>query len=271
MVSVRRFLSGCSVVTLALIGPSCGAAQPSGWLEQPGTAPVAQLTSIGSIPHDSTAYTQGLFFRDGQLIESTGGYGTSTVRVISAETGRTEIRLHLPARYFGEGIAQLRDRIYLLTWREQTGFVFDAATLEQVGTFRYPGEGWGLTTDGESLILSDGSDVLRFLDPVTFEPTRMLTVVDGSRAVRQLNELEWVEGEVWANILLEDRIAVIDPITGAVNRWIDLRPLIPARRRYDPATVSNGIAYDAATRRVYLTGKLWPYIQIVELPLAVGR
>src|SRR5690606_37306349 len=126
------------------------------------------------------------FFRDGQLIESTGGYGTSTVRVISAETGRTEIRLHLPARDFGEGIAQLRDRIYLLTWREQTGFVFDAATLEQGGTFRYPGEGWGLTTDGESLILSDGSDVLRFLDPVTFEPTRMLTVVDGSRAVRQL-------------------------------------------------------------------------------------
>lgn len=271
MAALHRLLLYCVFPAVLLVGPGCAVAQPSNWLEEPAIAPVVRPVIVGAIPHDSTAYTQGLFFADGQLVESTGGYGTSTVRVISPRTGSAEIRLHLPARYFGEGAARLGDRIYHLTWRERTGFIYDVSTLAQVGTFQYSGEGWGLTTDGASLILSDGSDVLRFLDPTTFATTRTLAVFDGRRPVRQLNELEWIEGELWANVLLEDRIAVIDPASGVVSRWIDLQPAVPARRRYDPAAVSNGIAYDAATRRVYVTGKLWPHIQILELQPAAAR
>lgn len=254
------------ILLLALANASCAVAQPSTWLEPSLAAPLIQLPSEGRIFHDSTASTQGLFVQGANLVESTGGYGTSTLRIVSRATGEHEIRVNLPARFFGEGIAQLGDRIYQLTWREQTGFIYAAATLEQVGTFRYAGEGWGLATDGESLILSDGSDVLRFLDPETLETDSTVAVRDGERPIRQLNELEWIEGKVWANVLLEDRIAVIDPATGVVDGWIDLRPFLPSSRSYNSTTLSNGIAYDPANHRVYLTGKLWPHIEIVEFP-----
>lgn len=227
-------------------------------------APVYGYQVVRSYPHDPSAFTQGLFFSGGSLFETTGLEGRSGIRRVELRTGRVLQQQALDARYFGEGATAIGGRLYQLTWRSQTAFVYDLRTFRQTGSFRYPGEGWGLTTDGRRLIMSDGTAQLRFLDPRTFAETGRVTVNDGGRPIVSLNELEFVNGEVFANVWQTDLVARIDPATGRVTGWINLAGLLtPAER--SRTDVLNGIAWDARTRRLYVTGKLWPRLYEIRL------
>lgn len=234
-----------------------GAAQPS--------TPVWGYRVVKAYPHDPQAFTQGLFFEGGQFFESTGQKGSSWLRRVELETGKVLQQQDLPPNYFGEGSIGWKDKIVQLTWQEGVGFVWDLKTFEPRGAFAYPGEGWGLTRDDKRLIMSDGTAELRFLDPETLEEIGRVTVTDGGAKIDQLNELEWVEGEVWANIWLTDRIARIDPKTGKVVGWIDLTGILRPAAAKGGEDVLNGIAYDAARKKVYVTGKLWPELYEIEL------
>jgi glutaminyl-peptide cyclotransferase len=221
---------------------------------------------VNSYPHDSRAYTQGLVYRDGVLFESTGLNGRSTLRKVRLETGEVLQQHQLEARHFGEGLVDWNNQLIQLTWQTNVGFVYDLATFKPLRQFTYPGEGWGLTHDGKRLIMSDGQPTgeLRFLDPATLRETGRLTVRDGGRPVANLNELEFVRGELFANVYQTDRVARVDPATGLVVGWIDLSGLLtPAERR--DTDVLNGIAYDAAGDRLFVTGKLWPRLFEVRL------
>jgi glutamine cyclotransferase len=221
---------------------------------------------VAAYPHDPAAFTQGLAIDAGTLYEGTGQYGASSLRRVDLATGRVEKMRPLNPRYFGEGIAVLDGRIYQLTWQEQVGIVYDAATFEVLRTFSYAGEGWGLTHDGTHLILSDGTAVLRFYDPESFAVVRTVEAREGGRAIARLNELEYVNGEIWANIWYEDRIVRISPADGTVLGWIDLSSLY-SRAARGPEAVLNGIAYDADSARLFVTGKNWPTlfeIKVVE-------
>jgi glutamine cyclotransferase len=229
-----------------------------------GARATRTVNVVAAYPHDPNAFTQGLVVYAGKLLESTGQYGSSSLRRVDIQTGRVEQLLPLDATYFGEGIAVLNDRVYQLTWQNGIGFVHDARTFAAERTVRYTGEGWGLTTDGTHLILSDGTSALRFLDPQSFSVVRRLTVTDAEIPVVQINELELVEGEIWANIWHSDRIARIAPDTGEVVGWIDLSALYPSTERPAEA-VLNGIAYDPAEQRLFVTGKNWP--QLFELEI----
>lgn len=209
-------------------------------------------------PHDSNAFTQGLILVDGTLLESTGQEGSSSLRRVELETGKILKKVDVPLPYFAEGIAVLNGKVYQLTWQHQLGFIYDLQSLERVGEFTYPGEGWGLTTDGQSLIVSDGSSRLKYLDPSSFRVTKTITVVDGLTPVNNLNELEFVQGEIYANVWHDERVAVIDPQSGRVKEWIDLTGLIPEGELEDEEAVLNGIAYDEANNKLFVTGKLWP-------------
>jgi len=215
---------------------------------------------IATFPHDTSSFTQGLVFAsDGQMYESTGLQGESTLRRVDIATGQTLQRIDVPAQYFAEGLALVGDELLQLTWQNKIGFVYDRHTFKQKRTFSYQTEGWGIAYDGSSsLVMSDGSDTLTFLDPKSFGVVKTLRVMDAGRPVGNLNELEWIEGEIWANVWTTDRIARISPNTGEVNAWIDLSNLFPESQRRPPADVMNGIAYDKATRRIYITGKKWP-------------
>ncbi|WP_224249320.1 glutaminyl-peptide cyclotransferase [Hyalangium gracile] len=221
-------------------------------------APTSGFEIIQSWPHDPKAFTQGLVYRDGRLYEGTGLNGRSELREVNLETGEVLRRVALEDRHFGEGLTLLGGKLYQLTWRSQVGFIHDAATFQPAGQFRYTGEGWGLTNDGTSLIMSDGSSVLRFLDPATFTVQRTVKVKDGGREVSRLNELEFVDGEVYANVWGTDLIVRIDPATGRVTGWIDLTGLLAPSEQHGDEDVLNGIAYDPATGRLWVTGKLWP-------------
>jgi glutaminyl-peptide cyclotransferase len=221
------------------------------------TAPVWGYTVVKAYPHDDDAFTQGLVYRDGYLYESTGRNGHSTLRKVEIETGKVLERVALDRRFFAEGLAEWRGQLVQLTWDTNIGFVYDRATFKQLRTFTYKGEGWGLADDGTRLIMSDGTPELRYLDPVTLAETSRLRVLDGGVAVDELNELEVVKGEIFANVWLTDRIAVIAPGSGKVMAWIDLAGLLAAAPRNSDA-VLNGIAYDAARDRLFVTGKLWP-------------
>lgn len=209
-------------------------------------------------PHDPNAFTQGLVFLDGKIIESTGQEGRSSLRNIELQTGKILKKVEVPEPFFAEGIAVLNNRIYQLTWQHQLGFIYDAQTFEKIGEFNFNGEGWGLTTDGHSLIMSDGSNRLRFLDPDSFQVTKTIAVRDGKTPVRELNELEFVNGEIYANIWHDDRIAAINPQSGRITAWIDLAGLLQPGDVQDSEAVLNGIAYDASSGRLFVTGKLWP-------------
>ena len=221
------------------------------------TAPVAGYQVVRVYPHDPQAFTQGLVFAGGFLYEGTGLNGKSGIRKVKLENGEVIQVQRLEDRYFGEGIAVVGDTVVQLTWQSGVGFVYDRTSFQRTRTFTYSGEGWGLTYDGTRLIMSDGSATLRFLDPKTLENTGRLQVTDGGRPVAQLNELEVVKGEIFANVWQSDRIARIDPKTGIVRGWIDLRGILDPK---DAAGVDvlNGIAYDAAGDRLFVTGKLWP-------------
>ncbi len=226
------------------------------------TAPVAGYRVVNEYPHDRRAFTQGLVYVDGVLYEGTGRYGESTLRRVDLETGKVLQSRALDPVHFGEGIAVLGDRIYQLTWKTQTCFVYDRETFAPLDTFSYPTEGWGLTTDGERLIMSDGTNRLAVRDPATFAEVGSLEVFDGDQPVPALNELEYIDGEIWANVWRSDLIARIDPATGRVNSWIDLTELLGDRG--EKVDVLNGIAHDPTTGRIFVTGKLWPRLFEIE-------
>jgi glutamine cyclotransferase len=226
--------------------------------------PVYGYQVVRTYPHDPNAFTQGLFLRDGFLYESTGLEGASSIRKVELETGRVELERSISSRFFGEGIVDWKDRLIELTWKHQLGFIYDLDDFETRGEFSYPGEGWALTRDEHRIIMSDGTARLRFLDPETLKETGGVTVTDEGRPVDQLNELEWVKGEIYANIWQTDRIARIDPTTGQVKGWIDLAGLLPVEDRWR-ADVLNGIAYDAKADRLIVTGKLWPRLYEIRV------
>jgi len=223
-----------------------------------GPVPKYGYQIVNIWPHDSNAFTQGLILMDGKLLESTGEEGRSSLRRVELETGKVLKKVDVPVPYFAEGIAMLNGKVYQLTWQHHIGFIYDAQTFERTGQFNYAGEGWGLTTDGQSLILSDGSTRIRFINPADFTVTKTISVIDGSTPIDQLNELEYVNGEIYANVWHDNRIAVIDPQNGRVKSWIDLNGLMPEGELHDPEAVLNGIAYDQANNKLFVTGKLWP-------------
>lgn len=224
------------------------------------TAPTFGVTRVHTFPHDPQAFCQGLLYHDGFLYESTGNYGASSLRKVELTTGAVQQQHDLTPDLFGEGIALWHDQIIQLTWKNRQAIVYDRATFAELRRHTYPGVGWGLTSDGQQLIMSDGTATLRFLDPETFQVRRQVTVRDGSRRVTQLNELEYVAGEVYANVWYEDRIARIAPATGQVVGWLDLAGLFPASQRPHPDAVLNGIAYDPRQQRLFVTGKHWPHL-----------
>jgi glutamine cyclotransferase len=238
----------------ALLLTAAAGAQPA---SQRSAVPTIGYDVVRSYPHDPGAFTQGLIFRDGYLFESTGLNGRSSLRKVELETGRVVQRFDVDERYFAEGLADWNDRLIQLTWESNVAFVYDFASFKQVGTFDYSGEGWGLTQDGTRLIMSDGSSTLRFRDPATFKETGQIAVRDGGLMVDDLNELEFVKGQIYANVWFVDSITMIAPDSGLVTGWIDLRGLLPSRQAVG-ADVLNGIAYDAARDRLFVTGKLWP-------------
>jgi glutamine cyclotransferase len=213
---------------------------------------------VHTYPHDAQAYTQGLLFEDGHLYESTGLNGRSSLRMVDLETGRILQRADVPDNYFAEGLASWGSTLIQLTWQSHVAFVYDRFSFRLLHTFSYKGEGWGLTQDGKNLIMSDGTATLRFFDPRTFREVRHIVVEDRGAPVTQLNELEYVHGEIYANVWHTDRIVRISPSTGRVLGWIDLAGLLPENQRSDPEAVLNGIAWDSAHDRLFVTGKLWP-------------
>ncbi|ATC65938.1 glutamine cyclotransferase [Nibricoccus aquaticus] len=255
-------------LTALLLTPACKPSTPSPASASAPASPAAHYTYtiVATYPHDPEAFTQGLqYIGNNTLLEGTGLPGKSSLRRVDLATGNVLKRVNLPAPYFGEGITVLGDRIYQLTWQHQKGFIYDLTTFAPVGNFAYTGEGWGLTTDGHSLILSDGTATIRFLNPDTFAVTRTIDVTLDGRPIPRLNELEYIEGEIVANIWQTHTIVRIDPATGRVTGVIDLTGILPAAEHRPDTDVLNGIAYDPATKRLFVTGKNWPRLFEIKL------
>ncbi|MBK1703076.1 glutamine cyclotransferase [Halochromatium glycolicum] len=252
---VRLSAALCSV---ALLLAGCLAVQAG--------VPVSQVRIVARFPHDPNAFTQGLAFAEGELYEGTGGYGRSSLRRVDLASGRVLERVALPRQFFGEGITAWRDELIQLTWRAGIGLRYRRASLTETGRFSVAGEGWGLTDDGRHWIMSDGSAELRFLEPADGKEVRRLPVSDDGKPVRRLNELEFVRGEVWANIWYQDRLARIDPATGRVLGYVDLSDLWPRDRARERAQVLNGIAFEPETGRLFVTGKRWPWLYRIAIP-----
>jgi glutamine cyclotransferase len=218
---------------------------------------------VNTYPHDANAFTQGLLYQNGFLFEGTGNYGGSGIRKVDLASGRVLQQTPLPSGYFGEGITIWQDRLIQLTWTSKIAFAYDLQTFRQIGSFVYTTEGWGLTHDGKRLIMSDGSSNLYFRDPATFQEIGRIQVTDGGSPLKDLNELEFIKGEIWANVWQTERIARISPATGKVVSWIDLEGLRNKTGGERP-DVLNGIAYDAKTDRVFVTGKWWPKLYEIK-------
>lgn len=231
----------------------------------PRQIPVYTYEVVESYPHDTHAYTQGLVFHDGVFYESTGQYGESSLRKVEIKKGKVKKKIDVPGQYFAEGMTILGGKIYQLTWQQNKGFIYDLKDFKLEGEFHYDGEGWGLTTDGQSLILSDGTNQIRFLDPKDFRVVKTLNVLDGQEPLTELNELEYIHGEIYANIWKTDRIVRIDPRTGHINAWIDLAGLRPQETMTNGENVLNGIAYDPQGDHLYVTGKRWPKVFEIRL------
>ncbi len=254
--------TGAPVLAVALLLGLAAFVAPAAAVAQ---VPVYGFEVVRTYPHDRRAFTQGLAFLDGELLESTGRY-PSTVRRVRLEDGVVLQRRELDDAYFGEGLTEIDGRVMTLTWTSGKAFVWDADDLTPLGEHSYPGEGWGLTDDGARLILSDGTAALRFLDPATFEETGRVTVTLRGKPIDQINELEWIEGEVFANVWQTDVILRIDPATGVVTGVIDLAALMPDRSGLDPTdAVLNGIAWDPQGHRLFVTGKNWPTLFEIRL------
>ncbi len=222
--------------------------------------PVYGYQVVNKFPHSTSSYTEGFLFLDGLFYEGTGLEGHSALLADAPSTGNPVQKHDLAPQYFGEGIVDWGPNLYQWTWQTHTGFVYDRFTFRPIRQFTYTGEGWGMTHDKTALITSDGTSTLRFRDPATFKETRHITVHDGTKAIEQLNELEYVKGEIYANVWHDDRVARISPRDGRVLGWIDLRGLLPESQRVNAESVLNGIAYDAAHDRLFVTGKQWPAV-----------
>jgi len=222
---------------------------------------------VNKYPHDRDAFTQGLVFEDGIIYEGTGLYGKSSLRKVELETGNVLQLYELPDQYFGEGITVLHNIIVQLTWKSNLGFYYDKESLNISGNFTYATEGWGITYDGDRLIMSDGTSTLHFLDPETFSITGHIEVYDNDIPVDKLNELEYINGQIYANIWQTDNIAIINPYNGQVNGWIDLSGLLQLQEHNISTEVLNGIAYDNSNNRLFVTGKLWPWLFEIELAI----
>jgi glutamine cyclotransferase len=227
--------------------------------------PVDTYRVVKAYPHDPAAYTQGLIYRDGFLYESTGLNGRSSLRKVKLETGEVLQQHRVDQVHFAEGLAEWKGQLIQLTWQSNIAFAYDINSFSPRKTLSYPGEGWGLTHDGKQFVFSDGTDQLRFLDSDTFREIRRVSVSDRGIRIRDLNELEYVRGEVYANVWHTDRIARISPQTGAVIRWIELKGLMSAGYRLDPEAVLNGIAHDVVHNRLFVTGKLWPRLFEIQV------
>jgi glutamine cyclotransferase len=254
-----RGLTIAAAMVLCACGPPTGA----------GAIPEYGYEVVRVYPHDRTAYTEGLFYLDGFLYEGTGEYGESNIRRVKLETGEVLQKQDLPDTYFGEGIIKWGDEMIELEYKTGTGFIYDFNTFNLRSQFHYPPEGWSLTTDGKRIIMDDGSAQIRFWDPKSLSETGRLTVTDQGQPVEHLNELEWVKGEIFANIWLTDKIARIDPVSGKVTGWIDCTGLLSPGDRIEggpkPTDVLNGIAYDAKGDRLFVTGKRWPKLFEIRL------
>ena len=261
---MNRIPAGLVLVALFVCCPLL--LQPSAHAQAPAQAPAEyRFIIVRAFPHDTSAYTQGLAYRDGFLYEGTGLNGRSSLRKVNLETGAVVQRVDLEPEFFGEGITIFRDRIMQLTWKSQIGFVYDLKSFHLAQQFSYSGEGWGLATDSRDLYMSDGTSDIRVLDPETFGEKRHFKVHDGSKPIDQLNELEFVEGQIFANIWHTNHIARISPQTGAVAGWIDLTGLLSPVFHLESEAVLNGIAYDSARKRLFVTGKLWPSVFEIKL------
>ena len=258
--------SGWLLATLLLVSSVIGISAYAQFKRTP-KGEVWGFKVIATYPHDSTAFTQGLVFVKGALLEGTGKKGESSLRLVELESGKVEKIAPLNAHYFGEGITLLNNRIYQLTWQNRIGIVYDFETFNVEKTFQYTGEGWGLTNDGKRLLMSDGSATIRFLDPNSFEVVKRITAHGTDGKVSKLNELEYVNDEIWANIWYEDRIVRLSPQNGEVLGWIDLSGLYPRNKRDSTEDVLNGIAYDPEKKRLFVTGKNWPKLY----EIIVGR
>jgi len=250
--SKARMRIGVWLIALLSAFTSCRQDELGASFQEP---PVDTFEVINTYPHDPTAFTQGLVFDGGALYESTGLNGVSSLRQVELQTGKVLQKVNVPSQYFAEGLAIFQGRIFQLTWLAHKGFIYDLASFQQQGEFTYDGEGWGLTQDGRSLILSDGTNRIRFLDPRDFKLQRAISVYDHDRPLAELNELEYIKGEIYANVWHSDRIVRLDPRSGKILGWIDLTGLLPSTQ---PENVLNGIAYDEAGDRLFVTGKRWP-------------
>lgn len=273
---VTRAVAGL-VTALACVLASCSTTSTA------ATAPRAQRVAyqiLATYPHDPTAFTEGLVWVDGQLYESTGLFGASTLRRVDLSSGRVAQSHSLAGSDFGEGLTAVYNRLVQLTWNGHHGYVYDRTTFAPLGQFSYPTQGWGLTYDGHQLIMSDGSATLRFLDPTSYRLTRTLTVTMDGQSLTQLNELEYIHGQIWANVWHRNIIAQIDPHTGTVTTYLDLTGILPPDQIHPAPTpgypaetlvkeaVLNGIAYDPTTDRIFVTGKLWPSLFALHVTTA---
>lgn len=254
---------------LAGCGPGTSSNASAGTQAQvvSGKFPFHTFDVVKHWPHDPDAFTQGLIFHKGQFLESTGMNGHSSLRRVDIATGKVLKQVTVPSQYFAEGIAIVGSRIFQLTWKAQKGFVYDLDTFAFEREFTYEGEGWGLASDGRQLILSDGTDRIRFLDPANGQVRQVIQVTHGGRPVGNLNELEYIKGEIWANVWGQDYVVRINPVTGVVTGIIDFTGLLVAPERTPKAEVLNGIAYDEANDRLFITGKWWPTVFEVKLRL----
>lgn len=260
--AMPALLLNCMAVLLLLSGANRSmAASP-----RPSSRPADRYQVVHVFPHDSRAFTQGLVYADGHLYESTGLNGRSSLRMVDLQTGQVLQHHELPAEYFGEGLTNWGDTLVQLTWKAGTALVYDRFSFALRRTLQYPWEGWGLTQDGKNFILSDGTSVLHFLDPRTFREVRRISVADDSgRPLMNLNELEYVHGQIYANVWQTDWIVRISPRTGRVLGWIDLSGLTDKSQLTDPDAVLNGIAYDPASDQLFVTGKLWPKLFAIRV------
>lgn len=243
-----------TIILMSLLILSCADAQVKEY----------SLEVVAEYPHDTESYTQGLFFNDGQMYESTGLHGKSTFRMVDMQTGKALKRLDFDDKYFVEGSVMWKGNLYILTWETKMAFVYDAETLEYKSTWKYPREGWGITTDGKQLIASDGSAYLYFMNE-NFALDRKVRVTIEDRPIRFINELEYIDGKIWANVYTSDEIVIINPKDGKIQGIVDCRGLLPKELRTPTTDVLNGIAYNPADGKIYLTGKNWPKLYEVRL------
>ena len=251
----KSLLAHCAVLLFGLFAFSHSAS----------CAPVFGYKVLATLPHSTDSYTEGLFYLDGMFYEGTGLNGHSALLVVDPGTGRVSQRVDLAPQYFGEGIVDWGSDIYQWTWKSHVCFVYDRFSLRLLKTLSYNGEGWGMTRTRRELITSDGTSTLTFRNPRTFQGIRKITVRDGDRKIDQLNELEFINGEIYANIWHSDLIAKISPVDGHVIAWIDLTGLLPASERRTPEAVLNGIAYDVRGHRLFVTGKQWPTVYQIQI------